>query len=75
MLFNISITCMQRWIRWIKIYKQDAEYCKQLSSVNNIQNLVTALTWIKNSSGPSTEPWGTPALIGAVEENTIINIK
>ena len=49
------------------------EYCKELSSAKSlhIDNILseTSFTYIKKSKGPSTEPWGTPALIVLLEDN------
>ena len=46
--------------------KLDAEQNKELSSANNLVKLNNeeeiSFTKIKNSRGPKTEPWGTPAL-------------
>lgn len=68
---NVNLLWFKQF--WIGLTRS-VEYCKQFSSVNNIQNLVTAFTWIINSSGPSTETWCTPAWIGAVEENIFLYI-
>lgn len=72
---EIYTKCKYNMIQTIfKSFTHFDEYCKQLSSVNNLQNLLTAFTLIRNSSGPSTEPWSTTAWIGAVEENICLHI-
>ena len=58
----------------------DAEQNRELSSVNKRVRLSSdsaiSLTWIRNSRGPRTKPWGSPACTDIdVEEQDLITTR
>ena len=53
------------------------EYDNEVSSANSLAKLpklyVMSLIYNKNNKGPSTDPWGTPALTRPESDSSLLN--
>ena len=79
-LVHAERICQSWLIIPCKSATDDAEQKRELSSANKRVKLSSdsamSLTYIKNSRGPRTEPWGTPASTGFnVEEQDLITTR
>ena len=58
--------------------RDDCRSIRQVSSAKRQGVLLMAfgksLTYIKKSKGPSMEPWGTPILMGLVEDEVLLKV-
>lgn len=78
--FDHSSNILRSWLRFCSIRLVLSEHCcKELSSAyynlhTDIIFSATSFTYNKNNNGPSTEPWGTPALTWPMEEKIFLYI-